>query len=309
MGSPRFTLVKLGLDAVTAFVPRRSYEAKAEAIALGTGDDAGRVDGGWQFRRIASRDGSYEHDYAFHPSKRHNAPTLILLHGLFLDGRSFFNLTDLASDFELVAYNYPQRWEGYSGQIDDFTGMLDDFTTVLGIDQFVLGGVSFGGMVALRYAATLPASKLQALILIATRVPGLTAEQRRQSIEFSDLLSRYADYRLVWLQEAFQRLYLGRFKGESKAQMSALLRPKDVNFYRQATRALRGFDGGEDARKITVPVLYLRGTKDTLIPPESADELLEVMPHAQVELVPDATHVMTTVNADEVSRRISSFLV
>ena len=309
MRSARYTAAQIALDVATAFVPRGLYETRAHAVAEHARLPETQDADGWDHRRVASSDGSYEHDFYVYPSSRPDAPTLVLLHGLFLDGRSFFNLSGLSSDFELVAYNYPQRCECYEGTMDDFASVLDDFAAVMELKKFALGGTSLGGMVALHWASTLDPSKLTALVLISTRVPGVTESQRREAREAYALLDRYPDYRLVWLQDVFQRLYAGRFKGDEREQVQAALRPKDIAFYRQAMSALHDYNGAEAARKITAPVLFLLGTNDKLIPMSSVDELKSLIPHVQVELIEKGPHIMTYLDGAEVSERIRSFLV
>ncbi len=312
MSNATFTLIKLALDTVTTFVPLKKYKARAAAATEDTKNAPDFTDSelyrGWERREVCSADGSFIHRYYEHPSARADAPTLLMLHGLVLDGRSCFNLRSLAEDSRLITYDFPETWAGYQGKMSDFIELLDDFVDVLKLDTFSLAGVSFGGMVAIRWTATLPPNRLRSLILIATRIPGYTKEQRRQSREAQAIVERYADYRLFWVQEKAEKLYLRRFKGDDRARMAEVLRPKSIDFYRQATMALVGCDGGEDARKISAPVLYLLGTKDEMIPQESAEEIQEAIPNARIERISGEGHVMTYLRGDKIAKRISTFL-
>ncbi len=307
MARSRYHAIRLLLDLATAIAPRGSRDAPPELEAL---EGCRETDTkGWLRCQVPAKglDG-VEHRYYHHPSEKPDAPAMLLLHGLFLDGRAYFNLKSLARDYELYAYDYPMIWSGYQGKLEDFRRLLDDFTATLEIDRFVLIGVSFGGMLALNWTAHLPAERVLALILISTRIPGSTQETRREFKEMKRLVKRYAAGRLYWVQQKVESLYLRRFRGEDRKQMKKALKPKSISYYRQVMFALDGHDGLQDVRRIGQPVFFLLGTDDTLIPVEVAKEIEAELPQAQIELIEAGAHVMSYLDGERLSAKIADFL-
>lgn len=88
----------------------------------------------------------------------------------------------LAEHFRVLTYSL--AGEAASGRPYDRTRGFDDLAdqveTVLdsrGLDQAIVCGVSFGGLVALRFAATRP-SRTRALVLVSTPAPGWHLRRR-----------------------------------------------------------------------------------------------------------------------------------
>jgi len=231
-----------------------------------------------------------------------------MLHGLFLDGRSFLHLDELARDYELIAYDFPEDWDGYHGGLDDFVELIDDLAQVLGVESFHLAGSSFGGMVAMYYAAGPARTKVRSLILISTRIPGIDEKERAQGRFAAESVRSFPDYRLYWLLEKGEALFSRKFKGYERERLEPILVPKNIAYYRQVTQALRDYDGLERAKRIEVPVLVLAGTKDSIIPVGAADDIANAIPWARVERLEGKTHVMVLVNGEELATRIASFL-
>src|ERR1700733_3485848 len=89
------------------------------------------------------------------PSKRLNAPSLILLHGFTGHARSWDAFAEAMSDrYRVLALD--QRGHGETGWapadrygVDDMVDDLAAFVAALGLEDFTLLGLSMGGMVAM----------------------------------------------------------------------------------------------------------------------------------------------------------------
>jgi pimeloyl-ACP methyl ester carboxylesterase len=85
-------------------------------------------------------------------------------------------LTELARDCRVISYSYSgdigsrEVTRGTHG-FDNYLGQLDTILDHAGIAQAALCGISFGGFVALRYAATRP-QRVTSLVLASSPAPG-----------------------------------------------------------------------------------------------------------------------------------------
>ncbi|MEX1163388.1 MAG: alpha/beta hydrolase [Nitriliruptor sp.] len=73
-------------------------------------------------------------------------------------------------------------------------------------------------------------------------------------------------------------------------------------------RGMHEFDAGPWLSEVDVPVLILVGGRDTFCPPELGEAMLAVLPHAELGLMPDATHGAPIELPLEIADRISDFL-
>jgi pimeloyl-ACP methyl ester carboxylesterase len=99
---------------------------------------------------------------------RGTGPPLVLCHGTLMD-RTMFDpqVAALADEYRVVAYDTRARTDRYADAYDLYD-LADDCAALadgLGLDSFVLGGMSTGGVVALRFAERYP-ELLDGLILI-----------------------------------------------------------------------------------------------------------------------------------------------
>ncbi len=307
MGTLGLKLQRAGLGLATRLVPRRKYQAKVEAIPHPDEKQAGFDLGPWEYLKVPSSDGRSEHRYHLLASESDDAPTMVLLHGLNLDGRTFLGFRDLADRYRLIAYNWPEVNEGYRGRFDDFVALLDDFVRVMGLETFVLGGVSLGGMVAQHYAARRP-ERVRALILISTKVPNFRDDDHAQSRAMDDLVRSLDDYQIYWVLEKAERRFLRKLPPEDRERAASIMQPKRIEFYRQASAALRDHDGAAMARRLDLPVLFLLGTQDRLIPVETAADARELIPKIKIDLIPGGGHMMASLRSAEVAGAIRDFL-
>jgi pimeloyl-ACP methyl ester carboxylesterase len=300
-------LAKLFLDIATTLVPKRRYQAKIDAIQELEARHRGQNLRGWELKRIPAHQGEVGHSFFFHPSSRQNAPTLLLLHGLNLDGRSYLNLDGLADHYNLMAYNWPEVSDKYHGRVDDFVEVIDDFISATNLDSCVIAGVSLGGMVAPIYAAKYP-DRVCALILISTKIPNMNEVDHLQGRLIDDLVRKSEDYQVYWIIELFTMRFLSRLNQMDRARAAAFVHPKHIEFYRQSMAAMRDLDGAFFARKVHAPVLVLHGTRDEIMSLESLTDLRRALPQAQVEMIRDAGHMMVAFNADQLEGHIRKFL-
>jgi len=213
-----------------------------------------------------------------------SGPPLLMIHGGLVDSRSWEEQRELASELQLVlpdTRNFGQS----SGKLDGLT-MGDLAADVLavaddaGLESFHLLGFSIGGVIAQTVALRHP-DRVRSLILVSTRAGGFTpppsqggaAEvrahvERAYSVSFR---SRSAEFLDGYIAMAIEN----EARGWEEVRASAATAP--------------GIDEMAGLRR---PVLVVHARGDGSIPLEMAEELAQVIPGAQLEVVENSGHTM-----------------
>ena len=308
MGPIGLKLLHAFLKFAGPFVPRKKYQAEVDAILEMDEKNEGYDLRDWEYRKVPSTDQTWSHRFYHLPSAKKDAPPLLLLHGLNLDGRTFRNMKELAKEYELIAFDWPESSDLYHGRMEDYVLLLDDFIEVMGLESVSIAGVSLGGMIAQLYAARHPAPAVRAVILVSTRIPGYFQEALQVARLTDDMIRSLEDYQLFWILERIGARFLNNLEPQEREDMIPILRQKKLAFIRQASRALRDYDGGIAAQRIEQPVLSLLGTKDELMELESVADLRESIPHVKIELIRDGNHTMAYLKGELIAECIGDFL-
>lgn len=265
----------------------------------------GKKINGWICKEIKSPFSGCTHRYLYHPCPHKNAPVFLFLHGLVFDARNFLNLYKLADTWQLIAYDFPESSPIYRGDMNDFRFLIDDFLDTLKIDTLYLCGVSFGGGIALRYAAS-HARRIKSLVLASTFIINSRSVDRIKSRELALFLLKHPDHKLNWLIDKILNRALSG-KRNPIASLKELIHQKKIDWYRQVVRSITTCEGTEDAVQVNCPVLSLCGDKDKLVPLHIARSISRYLPHCQFEVVKGGNHAMMYFQGNHLSHRIHSF--
>jgi 3-oxoadipate enol-lactonase len=237
---------------------------------------------------------------------------VVLAHGLLMDQEMFAPQIE-ALDPGCRVITWDARCHGltettrdpftYWDLADDLKGLLDH----LDIERAVIGGMSQGGSVALRFALQHP-ERVSALILIATHA----------GIEDARIAAIYAGILDAWesdglddqLAEKIAALVLGSgWTG----------REEWIAKWRQWPRSLlhRAFQthlAGEDIQHrlggIKAPALVIHGTADGATPMERAQKLCSDLSNSQqLVVIEGGGHACNLTHPDLVNRAVGLFLV
>jgi pimeloyl-ACP methyl ester carboxylesterase len=101
---------------------------------------------------------------------RGDGPPLVLSHGTLMDRTMFAPQVEaLSGDYRVLAFDSRARTDRYDGDYDLYH-LADDCAALLDasdIDSCVIGGMSMGGFMALRFAERYP-ERVDGLVLVAT---------------------------------------------------------------------------------------------------------------------------------------------
>ncbi len=182
---------------------------------------------------------------------------------------------------------------------EDLAALIDH----LGLADVRLVAQSMGGWTCLGYAVTHP-ERVRALVMADT-AGGLISPELEAARKAA--LERRGDLPLLGgaISQGFRRRSpVGAFLYE---QIFALNPPRE-QAPAGATPMNRLAVTTEQAARLPMPVLFVEGEDDVLIPPEVIRLAATLIPGARVELVADAGHSVYFERPDEFNRILDAFL-
>lgn len=243
-----------------------------------------------------------------------NGPVLVLLHGFGGNSLQWMpNVADLSQAHRVFAVDtigdngrsiYTRPMESPA----DYVAWLDEVFTGLALENEInLVGLSFGGWITTQYALSYP-GRLGKIVLLApagTVLPISPEWIQRAMVGF--LPHRYfVKSFLYWLLEDYVQ------QGEESRQMID-------GWVEEAYVAGRSFKprsvvsphvlSNSDWQRMRVPTLFLVGENEKIYSAQQAVERLNsVAPAIKTEIIPDAGHDLTLVQAEVVNALILDFL-
>ena len=246
------------------------------------------------------------HGLRFHyrdwPAQRDGAPSLVLLHGYTGHARSWDAFAQAMTDrYRVLALD--QRGHGESGWagaghygIEAMTEDLRAFVAALGLKDFILLGLSMGGMVAIDYAGGRPA-ELAALVIVDIGPELVTsgADRIRDAQQASDVFeSRDAAFAIARAANPLPPIAHQRHRVDYNLMMT-----EDGRWTWRYDRALRSVrelrprdaeTGWRSCANIAVPTLVIRGELSDILAPEIAERMIQTIPQARLEMVAKSGH-------------------
>jgi pimeloyl-ACP methyl ester carboxylesterase len=235
------------------------------------------------------------------------SPVLLIM-GLAYPGVSWFRqVPALAERHQVITVD--NRGAGDTGDVvgapytvelmaDDCLAVLD----AVGVEQAHVVGISMGGLMAQELAISHP-ERVQSLVLMATH-PGIAHSVLPQ--EVIDFLTRRATMTPEEGREASIPFNYAETTSRETIEEDWAVREKgtasQVGYAAQGGTAL--WSGLERLPQITAPTLVMYGDQDRLVVPANSEKIAEAIPGAQLLVVPNANHVLTTDQADIVNNAL-----
>jgi 3-oxoadipate enol-lactonase/4-carboxymuconolactone decarboxylase len=208
----------------------------------------------------------------------------------------------LADGADIVAWDLPGHGSD-PGPAPDGLTVSDLAQRVLAaVDgPFVYAGDSVGGAVGLQLALDAP-DRVEALVLLCTGARIGTPESWTERI---DVVRRAGTAAMV--APSAQRWFPDGFLEREPARAAALLHAladSDDAAYIAVCEALAGFDVRDRLAEVSVPVLAIAGSEDTVTPPDSLREIVDGVPNGRLVVLDGAAHLAPAERPEEVARLI-----
>lgn len=249
------------------------------------------------------------------------APPLLCLHGITQTAHSWDEVAaDLAADYRVICVD--QRGHGDSdwapdGDYSRTTQAADiaAIATALDLTQFLLAGMSMGGINAIAFTARHP-ERVRALVIVdvSPEIQRSGVENIRSFIQAADELDTFE----AFVERAHQfnpRRSLDNIRSRLAHNLKQLPNGKWTWKYDKYLRSGdRRFEASaldnlwDDVRALTCPTLILKGAESDILSAESAARLQAAIPGSQLALIPGAGHSVMGDNPEAFVGAVRGFL-
>lgn len=239
-----------------------------------------------------------------------DAPVMVFANSLGTDLRVWSKLIEvMPSKWQYLTYD--KRGHGLSSAPDAPYTMQDHVDDLLAlieflkIDQFVMVGLSVGGMIAQCVAAGLQ-DRVRALVLMDT------ADQIGPASNWDDRIALVSEKGIEGISDAIlERWFARKFHEQHQAELQLwrhMLERTPVQGYIGTSYAIRNADLSGQLERITQPTLCICGEEDGSTPVEVVRSLSDRLPNSRFEVVKNAGHVPCIEQPLLVAELIGEFL-
>lgn len=222
----------------------------------------------------------------------------------------------LAKEWHVIPCSLPGEPGGersLNGSFDAFVDYLDRVLDSAGVERAVLCGVSFGGLIALRYAATRP-GRTRALILVST--PGPRWQPKPQLVRymkwptlssplfFAGAFGRFWPELCVTYPQSRERL---RFCAAAISRVAAAPAIPSRMSHRAQLASRESFEA--DCARITAPTLVITGERelDRIVNCDETMDYVSLIDGARFHLLENTGHLGIVSAPDRFAAIVSRF--
>jgi proline iminopeptidase len=257
----------------------------------------------------------------------YSKPVAFLIHGGPGADHTSFKPTFSALSRKLQLVYFDHRGQGRSARgrketytLDNNVEDMEALRQHLGLDKIVVIGGSYGGMVALTYAVRYP-ENISHLIVIATAAHSGFLERAKEILASKGTEEQKA---------SAQRLWDGNFENEEQLRqyfqilgpmyslkydpiMSGIAWRRNILSVDAINVAfggfLRNYNILDQLHKITAPTLVIAGRYDWICAPEFSEEIAQAIPHADLRIFENSSHLIRADEPEALLDAIAGFLV
>lgn len=228
----------------------------------------------------------------------------VLLHAMPLDAHMWDSVGRLASSTPMIAFHAPgfggsscgeeiaRRYGDGPPSLEAYARAILDRLDFWGVDRFVLGGMSMGGAVSGALASIAP-HRLAGLALMDTRLTAddvMGRERRMQAVILCEHGRAYESVK-AWIAAMLSTQAPAQLRAALDAQFRTV--PSQALGWLQKAMASRA-DTSAALKRLTCPVVLIRGKEDPTCSRESFEELKQIYPAARIEEIYAAGHFLAS---------------
>jgi pimeloyl-ACP methyl ester carboxylesterase len=227
----------------------------------------------------------------------------------------------LARDFRVITFSLCDERGGPDtaqaperGPLDVFVEQVESALDRVGVARSLIVGISFGGLVALRFAVT-RAARAAALVMVSPPGPLWRLGSRHETYTklpwvFGPLFLAEAPWRLR--REVVTALPDRRERLAFACRQLGIILRAPISLSRMAARArlIAGHDRTADARLVAVPTLIIQGdpSLDHVTGAGGTAEYEQLIAGARLVTIEHSGHLGSVTRADECARSITAFV-
>ena len=252
---------------------------------------------------------------------RGSGPPLVLIPGL--QGRWEYlrpAVDALSAFFRVLTFSLDDTTYGADGVppgttlgLDRYADQVAAVMTEARVDRATICGVSFGGLIAVRFAALYP-TRCDALILASTPRPALRLRRRHQIYVrapwiFGPVFLAESPWRLR--PEIRAAIPDARARRQFSGRTLRTLFSAPLSLSRMAARAqmISTEDVGPDCARITAPTLVVTGERhlDHVVPVDGSSEYLRLIPNARAAVIERTGHLGSITRPEAFAAIVRAF--
>jgi pimeloyl-ACP methyl ester carboxylesterase len=223
----------------------------------------------------------------------------------------------LAYGFRVVTYSLAgERASGLAlterTEFEVHVGQLDQVFASAGIDCATLCGISYGGLVALRYAAVRP-GRVSRLVLASTPGPLWRPDERvgRRDAGVRRAAAAFVAGapRRLWREISAARPGMSAWRAAAGYGVTVLRYPPSPTRMAWRVRCLRGHDFAADAAAVRAPTLVITGEPDLdrVVPVSGTREYLDAIPRVTGRTLERTGHIGLVTRPEAFAALIQEF--
>lgn len=249
--------------------------------------------------------------HAIRRAGRKGAPPLVLLHSLAANSDMWWpQVEGLGQDFEVITYDIRGHGNGPSPDAErpGMDGLVDDLCEVIeavGGGAVAVLGLSLGGMIAQRHAATFP-ENVSRLVLADTDFytpPDNPWAERIETLRRNGIDSIVESTLERWFTPGFIHSSPGACD-----RVREIIRETSLEGYVHCADLISKLDNRDCLAEIKAPTLVIVGEEDPSTPPARARALAEAIPGAAYASVEGTRHLPNIERSQAFNALVGEFL-
>lgn len=222
---------------------------------------------------------------------------VVLLPGTLCDERVFKNQIALFPQHEVLDLRH-------SSSIDE----MIDVVSAVSVQKFHLIGFSMGGHIAQEFALRYP-ERIHRLVIIASSSLGYPVEEKKRVLSALDRIEK-GKFDGISDKRLHDYLYSASYEKEDLRQLIHDMSGTDAKevYLRQTHATLDRPDIKDRMNELIIPMMFIAGVNDQIVPLASVQESAENSPNAQFVMIKNCGHFVPLEQPEELNQHLINFL-